>query len=828
MSEMRWSERFEAAMGSLAARGHRRPWVALFVTLVLTGLGTFFARDLSLNADLSNLLPRSFQSVQDLEKLRTRFGGMGNVVVAGIGAEPEQLKQFVDDMAPKLGGLSEIRFVNYQRPSQFFDQHALYYVDLPDLRIIQERIDARFAWEKEQANPLFVRLEEAPPPSLDFTDIEQKYTGGANQRLSGQGELYYLDPQERMVVMLLKAKGSSADLGYSKKVIAQVQDYLSQQDLSKYGPGFRTELTGTFKKKIDQQGVITGDLARASSLAIVLLLAYLAFHFRSALSVGLTMAPVAAGLMWTYGFVGVAYGQVNLLTGFLAAVLGGLGVEHGIHLLGRWSTLRSEGMTSEEAVREAFSHTGFSALISALVAALTFLSLSLSEFRAFHEFGVIAAVGMLVSVGSYLLILPAMLGLVSKWGWTPRLHQAQSGPMAVLARFLPRRYRAVSVVLGVALVALISQAYGVTFNYDSTKLDDVSLPSVRLDRRIDHILGYSATPVVVLTDKEGQEREVVTQLQARKEQYGKDSTIDFVGALEDLVPTQQEEKHALLQSIHKKLSRIDPEKVAKDTRDNLVRAVRMTQAEPFTREQLPVSLRRQFEPAAGQKGGVVLVYANVSLSDGVGTRRFTKEVRNLQLSDGSQVSAAGEALILADILDMVAKESPRILVAAVLSVFFAMWMTLGSLRNAVICMLPTLLTIAALVGLMSILGLQFNYLNIVVIPVLIGTTVDAGVHLIERLGEPGADFVTVYAETGRAITGGLLTSAIGFLALVFAKHPGLNSIGDLANLGFAVNMVVVLVGFPALLLLVDRWRNKHGATPTAPTGAETPHPAPES
>ncbi|RKH31146.1 hypothetical protein D7Y13_15660 [Corallococcus praedator] len=831
MSEMRWSERFEAAMGSLAVRGHRRPWVALFVTLVLTGMGTFLARNLSLNADLANLLPKSFQSVQDLEKLRTRFGGMGNVVVAGIGAEPEQLKQFVDDMAPKLGGLSEIRFVNYQRPSKFFEQHALYYVDLPDLKLIQERIDARFAWEKEQANPLFVRLEESPPPSLDFTDIEQKYTGGANQRLSGTGqggELYYLDPQERMVVMLLKAKGSSADLGYSKKVIAQVQDYLSKQDLSKYGPGFRTEITGTFKKKIDQQGVITGDLARASSLAIVLLLAYLAFHFRSALSVGLTMAPVAAGLMWTYGFVGVAYGQVNLLTGFLAAVLGGLGVEHGIHLLGRWGTLRSEGMTSEEAVRETFSHTGFSALISALVAALTFLSLSLSEFRAFHEFGVIAAVGMMVSVGSYLLILPAMLGVVSKWGWTPRTHQGQSGPMAVLARFLPRRYRAVALVLGVALVALISQAYRVTFNYDSTKLDDVSLPSVRLDRRIDHILGYSATPVVVLTDKEGQEREAVNQLLARKQQFGKDSTIDFVGALEDLVPQQQQEKQALLQSIHKKLSRIDPEKVAKETRANLVRAVRMSDAKPFTREDLPVSLRRQFEPAAGQKGGVVLVYANVSLSDGVGTRRFTKEVRNLQLSDGSQVSAAGEALILADILDMVAKESPRILVAAVLSVFFAMWMTLGSLRNALICMLPTLLSIAGLVGLMAILGLQFNYLNIVVIPVLIGTTVDAGVHLIERLGEPGADFVTVYAETGRAITGGLLTSAIGFLALVFAKHPGLNSIGDLANLGFAVNMVVVLVGFPALLLLVDRWRNKHSATPTSTTDDETPHPAPES
>jgi predicted RND superfamily exporter protein len=183
----------------------------------------------------------------------------------------------------------------------------------------------------------------------------------------------------------------------------------------------------------------------------------------------------------------------------------------------------------------------------------------------------------------------------------------------------------------------------------------------------------------------------------------------------------------------------------------------------------------------------------------------------MQLSDGSEVSAAGEALILADILDMVAKEGPRILGLAVLSVFAAMWLTLGRLRTAVVCMLPTLVSIVGLVGLMAVTGLQFNYLNIVVLPVLVGTTVDAGVHLVSRLAEPGSDFSAVYAETGRAILGGLLTSAIGFLALILAKHPGLNSIGNLANLGFAVNLVIVMMGLPALLLWVDRRRRKESS-----------------
>ncbi|WP_338871721.1 efflux RND transporter permease subunit [Myxococcus stipitatus] len=818
MGEKRWSERFEGAMGQLAARSHRRPVWALVVAVVLTLLGAYFARNLTLSADFVGLLPKAFPSVQDIEKLRKRFGGQGNVVVVGMGAEPEALKRFADDMAPKLALLSEIRYVNYQRPRAFFDEHSLYYVDLEDLKTIQGRIDARITWEKQQANPLFVRLEETPAPSVDFSDIEQKYTGRANQRLSGQGDLYYLNPTERMVVLMAKPRGSAADLGYSKTVVTQVEDFLAQQDLSKYGPGFSTAVTGTFKKKIDQQRVIVGDLARASTLAMVMLLVYLVFHFRSALSVAFTMVPVVAGLGWTYGFVGLAYGQVNLLTGFLAAVLGGLGVEHGIHLLGRYGTLRSEGMDSEAAVHESFRHTGFSALIAALVAALTFLSLALSEFRAFREFGIIAAVGMLVSIFSYVLILPALLGLAARFGWSPRVHAATSGPMAMLGRWLPRSYRGVAVGVGVAVAALISQSYRISFNYDSRTLEDYKQASAVLDQKVNDILGYSQTPVVVLTDSRDMEREVVRQLEARKAARGKDSTIDFVGALEDLVPRQQSEKKAVLEAIHAKLGKLDPERLPEDTRAVLTRALNMSKAQPFTQEDLPTSVRHQFESLDGSTGGVVLVYAGggVSLSDGEGTRRFSKEVRGLHMPDGSQVSAAGEALILADILDMVSREGPRILAAAVLSVLAAMWLTLGRLRTALICMVPTLLSVAGLVGLMALLDLQFNYLNIMVLPVLVGTTVDAGVHLVQRLGEPGADFISVYAETGRAITGGLLTSAIGFVALVLAKHPGLNSIGDLANLGFGLNLIIVLLGFPALLLLVERWRRKHGARTDEP------------
>jgi len=142
------------------------------------------------------------------------------------------------------------------------------------------------------------------------------------------------------------------------------------------------------------------------------------------------------------------------------------------------------------------------------------------------------------------------------------------------------------------------------------------------------------------------------------------------------------------------------------------------------------------------------------------------------------------------------------------------------LKTSLVCLSPTVVSILGLVGLMTLGGVEFNFLNIVAVPVLIGTTVDAGVHLVSRLSEDG-HFETVFAETGRAICGGLLTSAVGFGALLLADHPGLRSLGTLTILGFSLNLVVMLLGFPAFLLLLRRRARKRGAPASDPGEART-------
>ncbi|RKH62977.1 hypothetical protein D7X96_28855 [Corallococcus interemptor] len=799
-------------MGALAAHNHRRPVIALVCALVLSVVGLLSARHLALNANLVDLLPQSFQSVQAIHTLEQRFGAQGWVVVVGEDGDPAQLQRFAEDLAPKLEALPGIRYVEITRPSSFFRSHALYFLSPEDLKEVEHRIDARLTWEKARANPLFVPLDDDPAPSLDFSDLEKKYGGNAVTRLSSHPSDYYLDPSARRVVVLAKPEVSSADLTFSTKIVEEVQGVLRQQDLSKYGPGFRTAITGSFQKKMDQQAQITRDVAVSSTVATVLVLLYLFLHFRGALAVGLVLAPVGAGLAWTYGLVAVAYGRVNLLTAFLGAILGGLGVEHGIHLLGRYLALRGEGRSSEGATRESFTHTGGAALVSALVAALTFFVLGTSQLTAFREFGVIAGVGMLVLVLAYVVVLPALLGLVSRWGWNPRPSSTETTE-APLGRVITHRRGLLTAVSALVVVGLLTQLPRVRFDYDISSLQDQRLDSFVLDRAVNQLIGYSQVPLVVLTHSREEEAAVVRELQERKRQRGESSTVDFVAALASLVPERQQEKQAILQDIGRLLEDVPEGRLTPEQRGRLEELRRQVRAKPFTEADLPSSVRQQFQGRGGPGTGFVLVYPSADQSNGQAMRRLAKEVRGVALPDGRTAVVAGEAMVQADIFDTVSREAPYILLGSTLMVLLAMWVTLGGLRSALLCLMPTVVSLFAVLGLMPLLRMEFNYLNILVIPVLIGTTVDAGVHLITRLASPGSDFVRVYSETGKAICGGLLTSAVGFGALLLADHPGLNSIGALANVGFGMNLLIMLVTFPALLLVLSERKRRHRAVP---------------
>ncbi len=787
----------EVLLVGLARRSSQHPLKTLGLAALTLALALTGASKLRLDADLTHLLPSSFESVQALDALQDRFGSVGFVVVVGQGAEPEALRRFTTDVAPMIEQVDEIRYVDVKRPSQFFKEHGLYFLDLSDLETIRDRVKARERWERKRRNPMYVDLEESEPPSIDFSDIIETYEARSDQRWVQEQSAgdYYIDPDARMIVLLARPTHRASDLAFAQQLVTRVKEALADVDPSAYGPDFKFELTGRYVKKIDQQRQIQADLQLASLLALLLVLLYLAFHFRRVSSVVLLIAPLAIGLGWTFGITGYAYGTLNLLTGFVGAILIGLGIDHGVHLLGRYDAERAAGRDHREAIERTFGRTGRAVIVAGITTAVAFAGVALSEFRAFREFGVIAALGTVLVILSYTALLPALLTLVVPL----RRSGKRSGPRrpGPFARTLPR-WSPLVLWLGLLGAAGFAANGGqARFDYDFSSIEGSDLPSFQLDREVNRILGYSQTPVILLTDDVASERRVAQTLRDEQRRRGAESTIDFVATVSDLVPPDQKAKSVLLAEIGRILDRVKPKWLDEDVREQFDEVRKLVRAKPFDRASLPPEVRRQFQgPKDSADVGFALVFPAISLSDGAAVVRFAKEVR-----DVVEVPVAGEAMILADILNMVAPEAPLVLGLTLVLGLLVLWLLLDSLPWALVSFGAALASLAVTIGLLPIVGVELNYLNIVMIPVLFGLGVDGAVHMTTRLRSTEA-IEAALSETGRAVTGALLTTAFGFGTLMLADHPGLRSLGALALVGLGVNLVLSTLVVPALVLLL--------------------------
>ncbi len=787
--------RLERVLAAQAGRAARHPLTTLALAATVFGVAMVGASRLDLDADLTHLLPGSFDSVKALDAMQDRFGSIGFVVVVGLDSDRASLERFARDAAERIEKVQGIRYVDWRRPSKFFEDHALYFLDAEDLEEIRSRLAAREKWERKRHNPMYVDLEGGEPPGIDFSDIEKKYESRADQRWVREQSAseYYYDPHREMIVLLARPAFRSSDLDYAKDIVAKVEASLADMDPKAYGPDFHIEYTGRYVKKIDQQAQIQADLALASSLALLLVVLYLTLHFRRARSVGLVLTPLVVGLGVTFGLAGFLYGTLNLLTGFVGAILIGLGIDHGVHLLGRYEAERSEGSGHHEAVARAFGRTGRGVVVAGITTAVAFAGVSISEFRAFREFGVIAAIGSMLVILSYTNVLPAMLSVAARrWSARPK---AEPGPYA---RILPKVAPTVLWVGLVVLSLLVMNSGRVRFDYDFSSLEGSDLPSYRLDAEVNRILGYSQTPSIVLTDDVSSEAEVAKALRDEQAELGGRSTVDFVASVSDLVPVDQPRKAEILKKIGKILARVKPKWLDGDTREQFEEMKKLVAAEPFDRASLPVEVRRQFQGADQDSGvGFVLVFPRVSLSDGEAVVRFADEVRS-----AVDAPVAGEAMILADILHMVVPEAPWVLGITLGLGLLTLWLLLGGLRDAGVAFAAALGSLGATFGLLPMVGIDLNYLDIVIIPVLFGIGVDGAVHMTLALSS-GGDAAHGLQETGRAVSGALLTTMFGFGTLLVADHPGLRSLAELALVGLAVNLLVSLLLVPAFELMVN-------------------------
>jgi predicted RND superfamily exporter protein len=116
-----------------------------------------------------------------------------------------------------------------------------------------------------------------------------------------------------------------------------------------------------------------------------------------------------------------------------------------------------------------------------------------------------------------------------------------------------------------------------------------------------------------------------------------------------------------------------------------------------------------------------------------------------------------------------------------------------------LALLSVVVGVIWMLGIMRIVGLQYNPINIMAVPLMLGIGIDNGVHIVHRFRESDSDVKMTLCTTGRAVMVSSLTTIAGFACLLFSTHRGLESLGQLMVLGVGSCLVASLIVLPATL-----------------------------
>lgn len=773
------------------------PWRFLVVVAAITAVMGLLATGLEFDSSYEALLPDGAPEIAQIDAVRERTGGFRQLVVAIEGEDPDARVAFGAALVERIRGLPGVRTADLELPVEFFAQRGIWLMDpstLDELVVAVHRAvqATTFPFGGTDPHTAWQRVES----------IVERERG----QLPFEGSVLHSD-DGRFTFLLVVPSIKFSDMQAGTDLLARIDREIDA--LEPASAGLELRYAGNLALVQEQHHVMRADLRRASVVALLFGVGILWIATRRWLAPLVVGGALLCGIGWTFGLARLTIGHLNIITGLLVAVLIGLGIDFGIHLFVRYQQERSVGgVSAADAVRIAVRGTLPPALTGALTTAGTFFSFAAARFRGFSEFGLVAGMGVLLTLLSVFLVLPPLLLILDRRLRPP----GRAKPAPAASSIAPAlAWPVVLVMLALALYGAVF-ASGVPFRNDYRQLRGES-PATEFLQYVDAQLGAGFNPAVFLVDDLEAARELERLALILRDEGlpdGRESRLGRVFSAAHLVPGELDEHRDRIAKLAAVVSHpsLDRYALADDAKGLRLRQARaMVQSQPWGLDDLPSAIAQRFMTPAGD---ALLVYVWPSEPSWADWQAAAWEDELAVLS--GRVAAAGiphqmadETLIIAWVYRIIKADGPRLLLLATLVVVCFLLLDFRSLRVTALVVFPLVVGMLAFVGLLHATGMEINMFNLIVLPSLIGIGIDNAVHIFHRYREEGAgSLALVVRQTGLAALLASLTTAVGFGASLVSHHVGLRSMGWLAILGIACTFVAATLFFPAFLALRER------------------------
>jgi len=644
----------------------------------------------------------------------------------------------------------------------------------------------------------------------------------------------YYRTQKGDYIIFIKPEKPPQNVTFSKQLMAEVYslEKVALAELTEKVAGLSNKIkvfyTGGYPIAVSDEAITKRDIKVTLLTSFLGVMILFGLSFRTLRIIFLVGLPLAVSLLWTLGFASLTFERLNVLTCIFSCVLIGLGIDFAIHIINRYFAQDQTNLSVPQRLQITFKESGMGILIGGITTTVAFLGIGISDFRGFSELGILTGIGILICLLGMFFLLPALLVNFTNGKNAPKAVTIAGFGLKSLFDII-QKYP-MGVLIGVAVIVLPLAISGVGIHFDDNlkNFRPVDSNVLRLQDKITEWLGGSTATILLITegDTEDQVMETSASIYSALDELQRSGQIAGIRSISRYFPAPSQQR-VNLEFIRQHAASFDIKRIKKTFDQALAKngfEILDLYDAHFESLSRAISEKKLFLPASLQdkelervlkifvmpKGNSYKTITYISPNTDLWLRADTARFKEMLIGKLEQSNITrrhyvltGPNLLTGELKGLIIENLKSALWLAGISILAVLLIYYRSFKLVLFSLTPLLVGLASLAGIMAIFGLDFNFINLIVIPMIVGIGIDDGVHFTNtyRQSDHG-DIAGGMFHTGRAVVLTSLTTIVGFGSISLSHYPGLKSMGYVAIIGISACMIASIIVLPAIFSVI--------------------------
>jgi uncharacterized protein len=802
-------------------------WLTFVITLALLAVG---ASGIKIEEDITRFFPdddrvEKLNYVFQNSKFTERFACMVSIADTASSADPDKLvafaEQWIDSISSKLGDhivsvngqvddsgvLDVVQYVQQNLPL-FLEESD--YLQMDSL-VTEEGIEMRLKESYQQLiSPSSVVTKNVithDPLGISYLVLKklQRLQYDKNIELYDN---YLVSRDHRHLLFFISPRYRLNETAKNTPMIDGLNRTIAA--LSPLHPELKASYFGAAAVAEGNARQIQRDTILTISLMLILLAIFLFSFFKKKRVPVIILIPVIFGALFSVCFVNLFQGHISIIAIAAGSIILGIAINYSLHFLTHLKHVPDVEQVIKDVVKPM--------TIGSATTVLAFLSLQFVNASVLKDLGLFAAFSLIGAALCSLIFLPqltkpAFFVGASKHSWLDRLSDIG-----------PDKSRIALIIILIATPIFLYFAPSVKFNTDLSQLNFIKPELREAQSRLESINKTSLSSVYVIAQAESLEQalrknerttELLKRLENEKWIQKFSSLSDFI--LSDSLQQVRIDRWNLYWTSLKKeyvMSQVRKagstysfsERVYSNFHELIERQYSHAAPDVFT------AFRKSFfDDFIIEKDGLVTV---ISLANVVPEN---KPSVYQELNNGS--SHAFDRQMIANLfVEYVHADFNFIVTFTGLLVFAALLITYGRIELTLITFIPMMITWIWILGLMAIIGIEFNIVNVMISTFIFGLGDDYSIFTMDGLQQEYQFKRKNLASIRSSILLSALTTVSGLGVLIFAEHPALRSIAAISIIGIVCVFFMSQTVSPFLFRWLITNRTSKGLSPMTMLG----------